>query len=366
MRTSGLTLEETDHLLSSAKNRDLGYHQVLSSMCTMPHPVAVKAHMMFLESNLGDPGLFRGSYELETLLVQRLAGLMHGPGAEGYGTSGGTESNLQAMRVARERKKLKCPNIVVPASAHFSFEKACRILSLEIRTVPSDGTFCMNPDLVEDQIDKNTIALVGVAGSTEYGTVDPIAYLSDVAGDRDLFLHVDAAFGGLVLPFLPNPPAFDFALPGVDSISVDPHKMGMSTIPCGCFLLRDADNFRHLGVDTPYLTVKREYTLAGTRSGAAVVAAAAVLEHLGTDGMRSIVTTCMDNTHYLIEKMASLGFPVIVTPDVNVAAFDCPLRPEGWVVSTTRNGHMRIVCMPHVTRPVLDAFIAALEVQAHV
>ncbi len=142
--------------------------------------------------------------------------------------------------------------------------------------------------------------MVGVAGTTEYGMVDPIADLAKIAAQHDIFLHVDAAFGGMVIPFLDNPIPFDFALPGVTTIAVDPHKMGMSTIPAGCLLTREPDMLDALNIDTPYLTVKKEYTLAGTRPGAPVAGALAVLDYLGAEGMKAVVAGCMKNTRRLI------------------------------------------------------------------
>lgn len=347
--------------LSLKRQEDLGYQNILSSMCTPPHPVAARAHAMFLETNLGDPGLFPGTAALERLLVQRLAALMHLPEASGYATSGGTESNIQAFRIAKKQKPVKFPNAVVPASGHFSFQKASDILGVETRTVPLDAEFRMDTEAIDDLVDKNTVALIGVAGTTEYGVVDPIAHLSDLALDREIFLHVDAAFGGLVIPFLDRQIPFDFRLPGVDSISIDPHKMGMSTIPAGCLLVRDPEYFSSLYVDTPYLTVKQEYTLAGTRPGASVAAAFAVLEYLGMDGMRAVITGCMENCRRLIEGMETLGYERAVTPDVNVATFSCDRAPAGWRVSKTRAGHMRIICMPHVNRDVVEAFLGDMS-----
>ena len=161
----------------------------------------------------------------------------------------------------------------------------------------------------------------------------------------------------MVIPFLDRQIPFDFRLPGVNSISIDPHKMGMSTIPAGCLLVRDPEYFSSLNVDTPYLTVKQEYTLAGTRPGASVAAAVAVLEYLGMDGMRAVVAGCMENTRRLIEGMETIGCQRAVSPDVNVATFSCDRAPPGWRVSRTRAGHMRIVCMPHVTRDVIEQFL---------
>ena len=357
MRSHGITEDDLFSFLISVKENDRGYRKVLSSMCTLPHPVAVRAMNLFIESNLGDPGLFEGAASLEALLVERIGALMHLPGACGYATSGGTESNLQALRMARRNAGVRSPNVVVPESAHFSFEKACEILSLEMRVAPASDGYRMDADATADLMDKNTVALVGVAGTTEYGAVDPIEALAEIASDRDTAFHVDAAFGGLVLPFLPDAPVFDFQLEGVTSISVDPHKMGMSTIPVGCLLTRDPSMLCSLSVDTPYLTVKQEFTLAGTRSGGAVAGALAVIEHLGQDGFTDIVRECMANHHRLIDGMAALGYPVIGSPEVNVASFDCPETPDGWQVSRTRHGHMRIVCMPHITTTIIEEFL---------
>jgi tyrosine decarboxylase/aspartate 1-decarboxylase len=357
MRECGCPEEDLFSFLLSKRQEDLGYRNILSSMCTPPHPVAARAHALFLETNLGDPGLFPGTASLEELLVKRLGTLMHHPGAGGYATSGGTESNIQAFRIAKKLKPVASPNVVVPASGHFSFQKACDILGLEMRVAPLDKEYRMDAEAADGLIDEKTVALVGIVGTTEYGVVDPVAALSEIALDHDVFLHIDAAFGGMVVPFLENPVPFDFRLPGVSSISVDPHKMGMSTIPAGCLLVRDPSCFSHLNVETPYLTVKQECTLAGTRPGASVAAAVAVLEYLGMDGMRAVVAGCMENTRRLIEGMETLGCPRAVTPDVNVATFSCDHPPAGWRVSRTRAGHMRIVCMPHVTRDVIEAFL---------
>jgi tyrosine decarboxylase/aspartate 1-decarboxylase len=360
MLNKGRSEEELFTFFAEKKSEDLDYDFILSSMCTVPHSVAVRAHCMFMETNLGDPGLFCGTSSLEQLLISRFATLFHCPGAGGYATSGGTESNIQALRLAKaERSDSTSPNIIVPDSAHFSFKKACDILGLEMRRVPLTKDFRMDADLAAEQVDKSTIALVGVAGTTEYGMVDPIKSLAAIASQHDLFFHVDAAFGGMVIPFLDDPVPFDFALPGVTSIAVDPHKMGMSTIPCGCLLTREPDLLSTLNIDTPYLTVRQEYTLAGTRPGAPVASAIAVMDYLGVEGMKAVVSGCMKNTWRLIAGMETFGFSRAATPDVNVATFICDKArvPGPWKVSWTCAKHLRIVCMPHVHADRIEAFL---------
>ena len=357
MLSNGITEDDLFSFLASHKKEDIDYRYILSSMCTLPHPVAVRAHCMFMETNLGDPGLFPGTSALERLLVERLGTLFHNRNAGGYATSGGTESNIQALRLAKALRPGSCPNVVLPESVHFSFKKACDLLCLEMRSVPLGPDRRILAEKAAELIDKNTICLVGVAGTTEYGMVDPIADLAKIATQHDIFLHVDAAFGGMVIPFLDSPIPFDFSLPGVTTIAVDPHKMGMSTIPAGVLLTRDSDMLDTLNIDTPYLTVKKGYTLGGTRPGAPVAGALAVLDYLGVDGMSAIVAGCMKNTRRLSTGMKTLGIEPAATPDVNVATFACHRVPEPWKVSWTREGHLRIVCMPHVQSDYIEAFL---------
>ena len=359
MEEKGCKREEVLSFLSGYRAEDLHHDHILSSMCTIPHEIAVSVHELFSGTNLGDPGLFPGTTKIEDLLVHSLGELMHHPGAGGYATSGGTESNLQAIRIAKKLKpEIKNPNIVVPASAHFSFDKTCDMLGLEMRTVPYGKNYTVDCDKMAEMVDKNTISVSAIAGTTEYGMIDDVERIAKIALENDLFFHVDAAFGGMVIPFLPNPVPFDFNVPGVSSISLDPHKMGMSTIPCGCLLLREPELFGTLNVDTPYLTVKKECTLAGTRPGADVAGAYAVIKLLGRDGFRAVVAGCMENTRRLVDGMEAFGYTRAVDPVMNVATFNAGPVPKGWIVSHTRAGHLRFVVMPHVTRDVIENFLA--------
>ena len=89
MHKRGQTEEEIFSYLSLKRGEDTCHDFILSSMCTVPHPVAVKAHNLFMETNLGDPGLFKGTADIEQTLISRLGTLFHAPGACGYATSGG-------------------------------------------------------------------------------------------------------------------------------------------------------------------------------------------------------------------------------------------------------------------------------------
>ena len=353
--------------LMSYRDRDIPYSRVLSSMCTVPHPVALKAHDIFVETNLGDPGIFAGTVELEMKTVEMLGEILGNRNASGYICSGGTEANIQGIRAARNLKRAGKPNIVIPKSAHFSFEKICDILGVEVRRADLNSDYTVSIPDVERLVDRNTVAIVGIAGTTELGQVDDIVELGKIAEERDIFLHVDAAFGGLVLPFIDRHIPFDFRIGGVSSITVDPHKMGMATIPAGGILFRDDGFLRALEVETPYLTSKYQYTLTGTRPGTGVASTYAVLKYLGDAGMREIVRKCVNNTRILVEEMEAVGFEPVVEPIMNVVSFHAEnpeeikdgLYRRKWVISTIRNPKaIRMVIMPHVTEEVITAFMS--------
>ncbi len=103
-------------------NTTRGYERVLSSMCTYPHPAAVRAHVQYIHTNLGDPNLFPEVASFERQAIAILGSFLGASGAVGYITSGGTESNIQAIRASKLLRSADTPNIVVPVSVHQSFE----------------------------------------------------------------------------------------------------------------------------------------------------------------------------------------------------------------------------------------------------
>jgi tyrosine decarboxylase/aspartate 1-decarboxylase len=363
--------EEVLRILEEMKGRDLQYDRFFSTMCTRPHSIAVKAHNLFLETNLGDPGLFPGVAELEARTISIMGDLLGCPDAVGYISTGGTESNIQAIRAARSASRVRDGNVVVPASAHFSFDKIGDLLNLEVRKADLDENLSVDISSVERLVDDRTVAVVGIAGTTEFGQVDPIDELAKIAKDRGIHLHVDAAFGGFVLPFLDRDYRWDFRVAGVSSITIDPHKMGMSTIPAGGLLFRTFRDMNALELDTHYLTVARQASLTGTRSGAAAAATYAVMIHLGRSGFRKVVSYCMDLTRHLVAGSKQIGINPVIEPVMNVVALKVKstsvvrseLIKRGWHVSMTRepNRALRLILMPHMTHDNIDLFLVDLE-----
>jgi len=185
-----------------------------------------------------------------------------------------------------------------------------------------------------------------------------------------VYLHVDAAFGGLIVPFLADAPLFDFRLEGVKSVTVDPHKMGLATVPAGGILFRDSTWLAHIKTETPYLTEDAQYTFVGTRSGASAAATWAVFETLGREGFTKMVNQCLRLTRFLCAGLESQGFKLVTEPALNIVAFRCSnskllaeaLRQRGWFVSyVPRLDCVRIVVMPHLRKRHLTAFLKELS-----
>lgn len=367
-------LDELKRALKEDQRYDEG--RILCSMCTAPNALAKKAHEMFLNSNLGDPGLFEGSVKLEKEVIADLAELLKGADSVGFLVSGGTEANLLAMLAARNMRGFEAPEVVLPESVHFSFEKICGLLGLKPVYAKLDSEYKVDCDALEKLVNKNTVAIVGTAGTSELGVIDPIGKLSEIAKKHGVWLHVDAAFGGLVIPFLNESNSeFGFRPEGVQSITVDPHKMGLAPVPAGGILFRNSNALEYIKTHTPYLTNGQQYTFVGTRSGASAAATWAVFKSLGREGFKKTVHECMRTTRFLQRGIEGLGFRLVVEPTLNMLAFRGgntkllaeKLRERGWFVSyVPRLDCVRIVVMPHVKRRHAVAFLKALSELASV
>jgi tyrosine decarboxylase / aspartate 1-decarboxylase len=353
---------------------DFGYEsgQILGSMCTAPHPLAVQAHLLFLSSNLGDPGHFPGAKAIEDRYLRRLLALAGSPEGQGGGqaTSGGSEANILALALLREGTGRN--EVIVPATGHFSLEKAAKLMKMKLRVADVDDRYRVRPESVAELVGPRTAGILGIAGSTQVGSVDPLRALGEIASDHDVPFHVDAAFGGYVLPFREPAGPFGFDVPGVTSATLDSHKMGMSTLGAGALLVADASDLDVLAVETPYLSAPRQRGVLGTRSGAPFAGAWALLEGLGPTGYRRVVERCLTTTRHLVRRLGARGLKPLVPPELNIVALPVP-QPErvqaaltglGWRVNVLpRLGALRIVCMPHVTPEIVDAFVPDL---AHV
>lgn len=383
MEEKGKSKTEVFERLKEFKKRDMTHRsgRILGSMCTCPHPIGLKAYQMFLESNLGDPGLFSGTKAMEDEVMLMLGDLLGKRDIHGHIITGGTEANIMAMRAARNTARLQKPEItepeiVVPRSAHFSFKKAADMLCLNIREAELDGNYKVDIRSVEDLISDKTVAVVAVAGTTELGKVDPVEDLSNICLENDIYLHVDAAFGGYSIPFLNEIgyelPQFDFNLRGVCSITIDPHKMGLAPIPTGGILFREKRYLEAMSIETPYLTEDRQSTIVGTRTGASTAATWALMKYLGREGYIKISKQCMEITKLLHDGVIESGYEVVTEPQLNIVAFRSKeiavdeiaerLEKLGWAVSISSYPRaIRIIVMPHIKKEHVNAFLKDLK-----
>ncbi len=373
MRNEGKPVEEVLKELEDLRTLDMKFDEgrIFGSMCTQPLLQSVKADEMYRGANLGNPGLNPGTLKVEGRLIAAMCALMHGGEGFGHVTTGGTESNITALWIARKFTKKR--EVIIPKSAHFSLCKAVDLLGLKRYVVDLDEMGRADLGQIESAMGSETAAVVGIAGTTELGAIDPIPQLSEMCGE-DVFLHVDAAFGGFVIPFLKklghDVPDFDFSLPNVNTISVDPHKMGCSTVPAGTLLVRRKEYIVPIEVDSPYLTLSRQASLSGTRDSAAVAAAYAAVASLGVEGYTEIVKGCMDVTEYLMKRMGELGVEPVMEPTMNIAAFKVSnaqrivnaMEKKGWNLSKSRHPcALRFVLMPHLTVEHVGKLMPELE-----
>ena len=381
MRIENEGLPQTSVLteLESRLSEDFTYSsgRIIGSMCTCPHPLARKIYTRFLDRNLGDSGLSPALVKLEKETIHILGALLSNQKASGHIVTGGTEANTLALWAAKKLSKRKKCEVIVPTSAHYSFDKAADLLGLKIVRVGLNSRFQVDVEALEKSVNANTITIVGVAGTTGLGVVDPISELSEIALKKGLYLHVDAAFGGFVLPFLKelgfSVPNFDFSLPGVCSITVDPHKMGLAPIPAGGILFKNERLRKAVAWNVSYLAggESEQATIVGTRSGASIIAVWALLKHLGTEGYKRIVRSCMRLTWKLARGIQKInGLDIITEPVMNIVGiksevFDIhriaeELRLRKWAVSLFPN-HIRIVVMPHVQKQHIEEFLEDLK-----
>jgi tyrosine decarboxylase/aspartate 1-decarboxylase len=379
LESKGLSKKQVLKQLESKLQADFTFDsgKIIGSMCTRPHPFAAKVYSRYLEKNLGDPGLFPGVAGIENEAVQMIGSLLMNEEPSGHIVSGGTEANILALYTAKRVTKNGGNEVVVPETAHRSFDKAGDLLGLKIVKAKLDNNHRVDLNAVKRVINRETIALVGIAGTTDLGAVDPLQELSEMAMQKDLYLHVDAAFGGFVLPFLKQLGypvyTFDFSLPAVCSITVDPHKMGLAPLPAGGIIFRSHELEDKIAWKIPYLSGGEtcQSTLTGTRSGASAIAVWALMKYLGSDGYKKMVDRCMRLTLMLTEAIRRIdGLNIVVEPTMNMIGITSSmleiglladkLRAKGWAVSLFP-AHVRVVVMPHVKEQHMDKFVGDLK-----
>jgi glutamate/tyrosine decarboxylase-like PLP-dependent enzyme len=283
----------------------------------------------FFPTNALNPLAFPSLGRMQADVVAIVADLLHGgPDAAGFMTSGGTESILLAVKAARNRAGVERPNVVLPTSAHAAFTKAGSYFGVETRRVAVRADYRADVDAMADAIDDDTVLVVASAPQYPQGVIDPVADVAALAHERGVLCHVDACMGGMILPFLArlghDVPAFDFAVDGVTSMSVDLHKYGYAAKGASVLVHRSKELRRHQTFVTDDWLGGRYGSsgILGTRSGAPIAAAWATLQHLGEDGYLRLAADARRAAQTLVAGLAAVpGVRVVAEPEVTLVAF---------------------------------------------
>jgi glutamate/tyrosine decarboxylase-like PLP-dependent enzyme len=325
--------------LASARARDVRYDEgrlfaLVYGVSDEHARLLADAYGAYLATNgLGAGLVFPSLGKLEAEVIGDTLELLGNPGAAGSFTSGGTESIIMALRAAKEARRTAGTypadaEVVVPASAHPAFEKACALMEMRCVRTALAADYTADVEAFAAALSPRTVAAAGSAPCYPFGVVDDIPALAAAAAGRDVHFHTDACVGGFALPWLEQAgrvrvPPWDFRVPGVRTISADLHKYGFAARGTSLVLYRDAAlkraaSFR-LGtwVGGPYVTP----TLAGSRPGGAVAAAWAATRYFGREGYTRLHVGLLDLTARYMAGVRAAGCRILGAPPMSVFAF---------------------------------------------
>jgi glutamate decarboxylase len=279
-----------------------------------------------LHTNFIDHAEYPQTAEIEQRCIRMLADLFHAPGkTTGARTQGSSEAiMLGALSLKwkwRERrvalgKEIDRPNLVFGGDVHVVWEKFCRYFDVEPRIVPLErDKYTIGAQDIEPHVDENTIGVAAVLGTTFTGHSDDVrgmnAYLLDLKEEKgiDVPLHVDAASGGFVWPFLYPHTEWDFRLEQVRSINVSGHKFGLVYPGIGWLVFRETSDLPDDLVFYENYLGKRDatFTLNFSTGSAMVLAQYYNFVRYGHDGYRYIMETMQYNARALAKEIAATG-----------------------------------------------------------
>ncbi len=279
-----------------------------------------------LYRNFIDHAEYPISAEIEQRCVRMLADLFHAPGeTTGTRTQGSSEAiMLGALSLKwkwRERreaagKDTDRPNLVFGGDVHVVWEKFCRYFDVEPRIIPlAEDKYVIGPEDVRDQIDANTIGVAAVLGTTFTGHADDIVGINKLLEQLkeeqglDVALHVDAASGGFVWPFLYPDSEWDFRLSQVRSINVSGHKFGLVYPGIGWLIFRQpSDLAKDLVFYENYLgKTDATFTLNFSTGASMVLAQYYNFVRYGREGYSYIMAAMAQNAKALADNLTASG-----------------------------------------------------------
>src|SRR5215472_1028417 len=275
-----------------------------------------EAFRLFAHANVLQRDMYPSATKLEAEIVAMTSSMLHGEGACGVVTFGGTESLINPVLAYRDRaraeKGITEPEMIVPVTARVALDKAAHLLGVKLLKAPLRGDWRADLDWIRAHVGPNTIALVGSAPNYAHGVIDPIEELSDIALEHGIGLHVDGCLGGFILPWGERLgyeiPRFDFRVPGVTSISADTHKYGYSLKGTSVLLYRDAGLRKYQYFSYPDWPGGIYFSpgLSGSRSGGVVAATWAAMVSLGEEGYLEIAARIFETAAKIREGIAAI------------------------------------------------------------
>ncbi len=345
-----------------------------------------EAYTLFFSENALNPMAFKSLKRMEMEVVRMTANMLHGDEqVVGTMTSGGTESILMAVKSARERanvlKRLPIrPEIVAPRTIHPAFAKAAHYFGAKMRYVDVDDDFRVRVDELERAVGPKTMLIAASAPQYPHGMIDPIEEIAAIAKKRDIPFHVDACFGGFILPWIEKLgyelPTFDFRIDGVTSMSADCHKYGFAAKGASVVLYRDMSYLRHqFFVETEFPGgIYASPSMAGTRPGGAIAAAWGAMKSLGEEGYMELAERAMDAVKRLkthVEEMEELEIlgsehATVVAfrsadPEVDIYAVADQMQERGWALDRQQKPACLHCTVNAHNGPVIDDFAADLQ-----
>ncbi|ROW12929.1 hypothetical protein VPNG_04644 [Cytospora leucostoma] len=297
-----------------------------------------EAYGKFTVANPIHPDVFPGVRKMEAEVVAMVLGLFSAPPtAAGVTTCGGTESILMACLSARQKAYVERgvtePEMILPATAHTAFRKACEYFKIKLQLVPCPAPhYQVDARRVARLVNANTVLIVGSAPNFPHGIIDDIAALSRVASRRRVPLHVDCCLGSFLVPFLDRAgfeaPAFDFRLRGVTSISCDTHKYGFAPKGNSVVLYRTAElrAYQYFVIPDWSGGVYASPGFAGSRPGALIAGCWASMMSVGEEGYLDACVRIVGAARAIAGRISSspvlaAELEVLGRPLVSVVAF---------------------------------------------
>jgi glutamate decarboxylase len=301
------------------------------------------------EKNIIDKDEYPQTAEIESRCVEIIADLWNAPPSDratGCSTTGSSEAVMLGGLALkwRWRERMRAagrpcdrPNLVAGINVQVCWEKFCRYWDVEPRFAPMEADrYTLGAAEAAALCDENTIGVAAILGSTFDGSYEPVAEIAAALDELernsglDVPIHVDAASGGFIAPFIQPDLVWDFRIPRVQSINASGHKYGLVYPGVGWALWRDREALpKDLIFDVNYLGGHMPtFALNFSRPGSEVVAQYHMFASLGRAGYRRVQQRSADIARRLAAEIAKIGPYELVSDASDLPVFAFTLKPE--------------------------------------